>query len=72
MTPTQMECSFQHLSLQCEFGLINGKVLRVKVGYIKNSCIAKRHKMLSFANFENGGTNIKIGSLHVLLNSLST
>ena len=42
------------------------------MGYFKNSCLAKRHKMLSFANFEKEGTYIKIGALHVRLNSLST
>ena len=44
----------------------------MKVGYFKNSCLAKRHKMVSFASFEKEGTYIKIGALHVLLKSLST
>ena len=60
-----MECSFQHLSVQKWKGFAS------ESGLFQNSCLAKCPKMLSFANFENEGTYIKIGSLHALLNSLS-
>ena len=33
----QMKCSFQHFSVQYEFGFRNEKVLGVKGGYFKKS-----------------------------------
>ena len=63
----QIKCSFQHLSVQHEFGFRNENVLRMKRGYLK----VMTHKLCQNANFENGGTTIQIGFLHVLLNILS-
>ena len=61
----QMECSFQLFSVQYEFGFWNENVLRVKGGYLKK---ITTHKLWQNAIFENGGTTIQIGILHVLLN----
>ena len=56
----QMECSFQHFSVQYEFGFWNENVLRVKGGYFKKSRLKNCAQM-----------RIWIGILHVLINSLS-
>ena len=63
----QTKCSFQHLSVQYEFGFGNENILHVKVGYFK----VMTHKLYQNANFKNGGTTIQIGILHVLSNILS-
>ena len=42
--------------------------MKVHVGYFKK---VLTHKLCQNANFENGGTSIQIGILHVLLNILS-
>ena len=79
----QIECLFRHFSAQYEFGLWNENVWRVKGGYFKKlrltNC-AKNSKWVwsgnttmitnrrQNANFENRGTTILIGILHVLIN----
>ena len=61
----QMAYSFKHFSVQYEFDVWNENGLRVKGGYFKH---VTTHKLCQNANFENGGTTIKIGILHVLIN----
>ena len=39
------------------------------MGYLKKSGLVNCHKMLNYANFENGCTNIQMNILHVLLHS---
>ena len=41
----QIECSFQHFSVQYDFGFWNENVLRVKGGYFNKSRLANRAKM---------------------------
>ena len=41
----QMECSFQHFSVQYEFGLSNENILHVKGGYFTKSCLTNCAKM---------------------------
>ena len=40
------------------------------MGYFKKSRPTNCDRMLNFANFKNGGTDIQIGILHVMLNIL--
>ena len=62
-----MNHSFQHFSVQFEFGFWTENVLRVKGGHFK----VMTHKLCLNANFENGGTTIQTDIMHVLLNILS-
>ena len=41
------------------------------MGYFKKSRPTNCDRMLNFANFKNGGTDIQIGILYVMLNTLS-
>ena len=63
-----MECSFQHLSVQYEFGLLNANLLRVKGGYFKKSRLTNCAKMRIL---KKGGTTIQISMVHVLINFIS-
>ena len=56
--------------VQNEFCFINENAMRMKLGYFKHSCLTNCHKMLNYANFENGVTIFTMGILHVLLSSL--
>ena len=43
----------------------------MKVGYFKRSSITMWDKILNFENFENEGTDIQQGKLHVMLKILA-
>ena len=43
--------------IQSEFCFRNENVMQMKLVYFKNSCLTNCHKMLNYANFENGVTN---------------
>ena len=63
----QMECSFQHLSVQI-FLALEMKLFACKMGLFQK---VTTHKLCQNANFENRGTTIQVCILQVLLNIFS-
>ena len=43
----------------------------MKLGSFKKSCLKNRHKILKFANFENGGTDIQRYILRAMVKNLT-
>ena len=61
MSLMQMKCSFQHFSVQYEFGFRNENVFRVNGGYLKK---VMTHKLCQNVNF----MGYHYSNWHVLLN----
>ena len=62
----QMECSFQHFSVQYEYEFLNENFLCVKGGYFKKSrltnCAKMRFLKIGVPQGRGGGTTIKLAS----------
>ena len=48
-----------HKRVHYEFSFRTENVLRMKMGSFKKSCLKNCYKILKFANFENGGTDVQ-------------
>ena len=63
---------FLHKHVQYEISFRTENVLRIKMESFKKSCLKNYYKIVKFANFENGGTDIQRGILRAMWKILST
>ena len=65
------ELLFLHKNVQYELSFRNENIFRTKLVSFKKSCLTNWDKILKFANFENGGSDIQRNILYVMWKILS-